>query len=174
MRLHRFQIYLLLLLQVILPSGAPWLHQVLDGQCCSAHPSCPVVDANIHDHSGHSHCCCAHHKHESTSTEEASGQSSGEDSEVPHDCSNCVLCQTLAAPRIVAEIISLPQSDEWIAFVHGEPAADDRAQLLRSLRVPLRESVLSPFGFTPLSRCRRLRRLTSAPAWPLIRSRWIL
>lgn len=122
MRLHRFQIYLLLLLQVILPSGAPWLHQVLDGQCCSAHSSCAVVDANNRNHSGH--CCCAHHKHELKGAEEAGGQSSSEDSSVPHDCSNCVLCQTLAAPRIVAEIITLPQSDEWIAFVHNEPAAD--------------------------------------------------
>jgi hypothetical protein len=124
MRLHRFQIYLLLLLQVILPSGAPWLHQVLNGQCCSAHANCAIDAPNSRNDHGHSHCCCAHLKHELKGAEEANGTSSGEDSNVPHDCSNCVLCQTLAAPRIVAEIISLPQSDEWIAFVHSEPAAD--------------------------------------------------
>ena len=124
MRLHRFQIYILLLLQVILPSGAPWLHQVFDGQCCSAHSHCAADDVNSRNNSVHLHCCCAHHKHESKSAEEASGGSSSEDPEVPHDCSNCVLCQTLAAPRIVAEIVSLPQSDEWVACVQNEPAAD--------------------------------------------------
>ena len=118
MRQYRFQIltWLLILWQLLLPTGAPWLHTVVDGSCCAS--------SNSHDTS----TACCHHRH-SNHAESKCGGLTGEDREVPHDsaphdCSNCAICQAISTPRVLALLIELPVFSEQTGLVSVSTCAD--------------------------------------------------
>lgn len=144
---HRFQnlIKLLIALQLLLPSGAPWLHTVIDGSCCAASvgysPSCCISHSHLHcsgasnrGNAVHSHgnshkdahSCSSHsaskpgHSHRHLHDE----SSPNSDPEQPHDCSNCPVCQAISAPRILALILQLPEVDERIECLATAECAD--------------------------------------------------
>ena len=129
---HRTQYltWLLILWQLLLPSGAPWLHTVVDGSRCSA---------LVQQH--HGTTCCHHHhsdgSHRHTATdcgnshEEPDGQSPSDSR--PHSCSNCAICQAISAPRVLAVLIELPKIVEQTGVTETPKCADP----LLGFRLPL-------------------------------------
>ena len=111
-----FQIlsWLLIFWQLLLPSGAPWLHLLMDGSCCT--DACCVdigiISAKLPETTSHSHSVCQH-AHNDGQCSHSDSQNESE-SETPHDCSNCAVCQALAAPRILAPVVGLPVAGESI------------------------------------------------------------
>lgn len=106
MLLHRTQnlTWLLILWQLLLPSGAPWLHTVVDDSCCASSDAQNTPPT----------CSCHHHSPAKRSTT-AGGQGSSdskESDEKPHDCSKCAICQAIAAPRVLVVLVELPKVSE--------------------------------------------------------------
>jgi hypothetical protein len=104
---------LLILWQLILPCSAPWLHICVEGNCarakCKEFPGSSALKSQASaTHPKHS-CACAHHAKNSP-------QSNHNSKEQPpskaHDCSNCAVCQAIAAPRTLVAIVSLEASVE--------------------------------------------------------------
>jgi hypothetical protein len=120
---HRTQnfTWLLILWQLLLPSGAPWLHTVVDGSCCT-----PLSEQ-------HSETTCCHHHHSTkshcraiadvTKTGKAGDGESSSDS-APHDCSNCAICQAISAPRVLVVLIELPKIVEQTGVIETPQCAD--------------------------------------------------
>jgi len=115
---HRFQnlIKLLTVLQLLLPSGAPWLHTLLDGDCCAhaclsagGKAACPSHGQK------HAHAGCGH-SHASPADASASDPAVPHQPLPlkPHDCSNCAICQAIAAPRILTLVVALPAAIEMV------------------------------------------------------------
>lgn len=123
MLLHRTQkfAWLLIFWQLLLPSGAPWLHTVVDGTCCTAST----------EH--HSETTCCHHHHSAGSHRHAATHCSSsrqeQDGELPsapkpHDCSECAICQAISAPRVLVVLIELPQIAEQTGVIVTPECAD--------------------------------------------------
>jgi len=121
MHLHRTQILtrLLILWQLLLPSGAPWLHTVVDGTCCTTSAEQHSETACCHDHSHGSH---HHAANESSAPPDRDGQSPC--NSTPHDCSNCAICQAISAPRVLAVLIELPKIAEQTGVIETQECAD--------------------------------------------------
>jgi hypothetical protein len=127
MHKHRFQnlIKLLIALQLLLPSGAPWLHTLIDGSCCAV---------GAHSHRGPSPqdahpSWCAHtgcsHSHASHSADNPCGNPAEPAGDTtPHDCSDCPVCQAMAAPRMLALVVVLPLAVELIETLPLPDCAD--------------------------------------------------
>jgi len=120
---HRTQnlTWLLILWQFLLPSGAPWLHTVVDGSCCT--PS-------AEQHSGTT-CCDRHNSTRSLcragadcSDSDNSGGNKSPSNPAPHDCSNCAICQAISAPRVLAVPIELPKIVEQTGVIETPKFAD--------------------------------------------------
>ena len=119
---HRTQnlTWLLILWQLLLPSGAPWLHTVVDGSCCAT---------SVDQHS-ETTCCCHHHSNDShRHASNDCGSSQNSDGEVPsdqtpHDCSNCAICQAISAPRVLAVLIELPKIAEQTGVIESPECTD--------------------------------------------------
>ena len=104
---------LLILWQLLLPCSAPWLHTCIQGWC--AHTNCEepsgssALNAQASATPSKHSCACAHHA-------KSSPQSNRDSKEQPpaksHDCSNCAVCQAIAAPRTLVAIVSLEASVE--------------------------------------------------------------
>ena len=119
---HRAQnlTWLLILWQLLLPSGAPWLHTVVDGSCCTT-----AVEQ-------HSETTCCHHHHLNDSHRRAAndcrshhdhdGQSPSDSK--PHDCSSCAICQAISAPRVLAALVELPKIAEQTGVIETPECAD--------------------------------------------------
>lgn len=130
---HRFQILsvLLIALQLLIPSGAPWLHLCVESGCCaaaSAGDSAAHSESNTLLVSQSSNAACRHHSHcrHSCRTQEIVEESSHQESEEPqpHDCSNCPVCQTIAAPRTLAALLQLPAIAETVELIPVVNSAD--------------------------------------------------
>ncbi len=109
--------WLLILWQLLLPSGAPWLHSVVDGSCCA---SSGVENAPPT-------CSCRHHSERSHAHDSGHGPGSSDSKESdqkPHDCSNCAICQSIAAPRVLAVLIELPKIAEQTSVIETPECAD--------------------------------------------------
>ncbi len=116
---HRTQIltWLLVCWQLLLPSGAPWLHTVVDGSCCASSDSQNAAPT----------CCCHHHSAGSHSHAPAEGQESSDSKqsdEKPHDCSNCAICQAISAPRVLVALVELPKIAEQTGVIETPECAD--------------------------------------------------
>jgi len=119
--------WLLITWQLLLPSGAPWLHTLIDGSCCV--DSCSVAKDGIstdcestkthHSHSG----CLRSHGAGETSHSHLENELESEPN-APHDCSNCAVCQAIAAPRVVAAFVVLPVEIEQIEIFPIAECAD--------------------------------------------------
>lgn len=120
---HRTQnlTWLLILWQLLLPSGAPWLHPVVDGSCCTSSTE------------QHSETTCCHHHHSSRSHCRAPADCSDSDKSVggespsnpaPHDCANCAICQAISAPRVLVGLIELPKIVEQTGVIEMPSCAD--------------------------------------------------
>ena len=124
---HRFQnlIKLLIAVQLLLPSGAPWLHTLIDGSRCASagsfSGSCCVAPSHIHRCTSRST-----HKHSHGNKSAPLHQHSPTDSEPqqPHNCSDCPVCQAICAPRILALILQLPEFDEQVGCLYFGECAD--------------------------------------------------
>lgn len=100
--------------QLVLPSSAPWLHSLMEGNCC--------VDDTAGSEHDHSHGTCHHHVHKPAET---AGNQTPERSPVTHhDCSECALCQAISAPRILTGPIDLPTLSETAPFFAVAVCAD--------------------------------------------------
>lgn len=149
---HRFQnlIKLLIALQLLLPSGAPWLHTLIDGSCCASSGSssgaccdnashghkhsCGSRTTHKHSHGAHSHEHPPAESHAGSNHSKSPNQHSDSDShdqtptdsepEQPHDCSNCPICQAISAPRILALILQLPEADDQVECLCIAECAD--------------------------------------------------
>jgi hypothetical protein len=120
---HRTQIFTWLLIcwQLLLPSGAPWLHTMVDGSCCATSNPQPASTPCCQQH--HSHCADSHAKAKSDVADPDDRDLPTPDS-LPHDCSNCVICQAIAAPRALASVIELPAFSELTEIVSVIGCAD--------------------------------------------------
>jgi hypothetical protein len=104
---------LLILWQLILPCSAPWLHTCIE-DCCAQTKCEETSDSSglktpaSATHSRHS-CACAHHAKNSPQSNQDSNEQAPAKS---HDCSNCAVCQAIAAPRTLVAIVSLEASVE--------------------------------------------------------------
>ncbi len=104
---------LLILWQLLLPCSAPWLHICIKGRCARTNCEEPRGSSALKTQtsatpSKHS-CACAHHvKIASKSSQDSKEQPPAK----PHDCSNCAVCQAIAAPRTLVAIVSLEASVE--------------------------------------------------------------
>ena len=104
---------LLILWQLILPCSAPWLHTCIEEYCAAAKcdESSDASSLNVQaspTHSKHS-CACSHHPKNAPQSNENSNKQPPAKS---HDCSNCAVCQAIAAPRTLVAIVSLEASVE--------------------------------------------------------------
>jgi len=111
--------WLLILWQLLLPSGAPWLHTVVDGSCCA---SSDVQNASPT-------CSCCHHStgsHAHASSEGQKSSDSKRSDEKPHDCSNCAICQAIAAPRVLVVLVELPKISEFTGVIETPECRDPR------------------------------------------------
>lgn len=125
---HRFQnlIKLLIALQLLLPSGAPWLHTLLDGTCCAhacgdsvSKSACSLHDhVDVHAHCGHAHPCSA----DQDLSDPAGPQQSPPLQ--PHDCSNCAICQAIAAPRMMNVVLAVAAAIETVEHLTFTECAD--------------------------------------------------
>lgn len=116
---HRTQIFtwLLVLWLLLLPSGAPWLHTVVDISCCATSKA----------QSTSTKCC--HHHHRDGGDSDGTAKCVVPQAEdhglplrqpAPHDCSNCPVCQAIAAPRVLALVVELtvfPERTELISVI---------------------------------------------------------
>lgn len=110
-----FQIFspLLILWQLILPCSAPWLHTCVEQYCASAEcdesfdPSSLNAQGSA-KHSKHS-CACSHH---AKIVPQSHRYSKEQPPAKSHDCSNCAVCQAIAAPRTLVAIVSVEASVE--------------------------------------------------------------
>jgi len=116
---------LLILWQLFLPCSAPWLHTCVEPSC--AHTACatgvkcsssPVAENSRSK--AHSCRCSCHHLTENSTNDGSHGKPPGE----PHDCSSCALCQAIAAPRILASLVSLPSCEDLIEVLRVAECAD--------------------------------------------------
>lgn len=106
---------LLILWQLLLPCSAPWLHICIEDACAEAKcEESPGVSGRKTQASatpsGHS-CSCSHHAKNSPQSLPDSREQCPARS---HDCSNCAVCQALAAPRTLVAIVSLEASVEFM------------------------------------------------------------
>lgn len=109
--------WLLILWQLLLPSGAPWLHSNVDGSCCAS--------ADVENTPPT--CSCRHHSSKSHTHASADGPTSSgskQSDEAPHDCTNCAICQAIAAPRVLAVLIELPSVVEQTSVIETPECAD--------------------------------------------------
>ena len=122
---RRFQILSLLLIswQLLVPSGAPWLHTLIDGGC-SAVTSEKGRSEGIGEKHSHVLSACCHVHHSATGPHSHSHDSSDPTENKPHDCSNCAICQAIAAPRIVADFVVLPVTIDRIEALSVADCAD--------------------------------------------------
>ena|GEM_PF-800942 len=116
---------LLILWQLFLPCSAPWSHSCLGVAC--AHTGCGTAaesssSAVVKDARAGTHSCrCAFHGFSETPTE---GDADEKSDREPHDCSSCALCQAIAAPRILASLVSLPSCEDLIEVLRVAECAD--------------------------------------------------
>ena len=120
---HRTQnlTWLLILWQLLLPSGAPWLHTVVDGSCCT--PAAEQHSDTTCCHRHHSHGSHSHAAADCRGTDKSWSDQSPSDP-APHDCSNCAICQAISAPRVLVVLIELPQIVEQTGVVETPQCAD--------------------------------------------------
>jgi len=100
---------LLILWQLILPCCAKWLHGS-SVACCALTVSgdaCHSAGGDAKPHSKRS-CSCSRHGAELPQSD----PDSQERQQKPHDCSNCAVCQAIAAPRTLATIVALEASGQ--------------------------------------------------------------
>jgi len=128
MQQRRFQIlsWLLISWQLLIPSAAPWLHTLTDGSVCADGRSV-VKDSKLansceavsQSHSGcsHSHRTCSHSHSGSESESEHAPNA-------PHDCSNCAVCQAIAAPRVLTTLLTLPVAVDRIEILSIAACSD--------------------------------------------------
>lgn len=113
---HRFQnlIRLLALLQLLLPSGSPWLHTVFDSACCESKVGCASpADVSLERTScAHSHSHCCDHFSPQNGGNSGHGHHHSDHDSRPHNCANCAVCQAIAAPRILSPVVVLPTLPE--------------------------------------------------------------
>jgi hypothetical protein len=125
MHQRRFQIlaWLLISWQLFVPSGAPWVHTLLDENCCAN----KCGEFNAPDPAGkhaHSHTGCLHlHGTHSRSHAQSDGDSDPTGQE-PHDCSNCPVCLAIAAPRLLTALVSMPIQVDQIEVLPVAECAD--------------------------------------------------
>jgi hypothetical protein len=116
----QFATWTLLILQVLLPSSAPWLHYFGEAACCVATASKEVAPS----------CKCHHHADSqpdrATKCADSPAAEGGEspDDSPPHDCTDCAICQAIAAPRILALLVELPVLCEQTATISVPECAD--------------------------------------------------
>lgn len=129
MQRRSFQLlsWLLISWQLLLPSGAPWLHTVIEVGGCT--DSCSVAKAGIAKDSEstktpHSHAGCSHPHHVGETSHSHSESESNPEPNAPHDCSNCAVCQAIAAPRMLAAVVVLRVEIEQIEVVSIAECAD--------------------------------------------------
>jgi hypothetical protein len=122
---RRFQIlsWLLISWQLLVPSGAPWLHTLIDGGC-SAETCETGRSEGIGDQHSHVHSACRHAHHSATGPHSHSHGSSDPAKNKTHDCSNCAVCQAIAAPRIVCHFVVLPVTIDRIEILSIAHCAD--------------------------------------------------
>jgi hypothetical protein len=128
---HRFQILasLLITLQLLIPSGAPWLHLHVESDCCAL-----AAESSRHEETQdpthrHSADTCSHQHSQCQPTcgdqcEPRSNTGSGKSDSEPHDCSNCPVCQAIAAPRTITCLIELPAVADRIELLSVCDSAD--------------------------------------------------
>ena len=101
---------LLILWQLILPCSAPWLHTCIEGSCAQTNCEESSGSFGLKAQASAKHsCACAHHAKNSPQSHHDSKEQSPAKS---HDCSNCAVCQAIAAPRTLVAIVSLEASVE--------------------------------------------------------------
>lgn len=146
MPLHRFHnlIRLMIVLQLVLPSGAPWLHSVIDDHCCA---QTTVAGEPHHDHRCHHHhganeenshresCSVFQNRNSLTEKPDCSHEQSDTDhGPFPfHNCSRCSICQAIAAPGVLPILISVCIPSERIELL---PRRDIGAPVSCALRYP--------------------------------------
>ena len=131
MQTRRFQILILLLvaLQLLIPAAAPWLHSIIE---CGAVHSCtstPAFDSvSTHRHErARPHCaagCCHEHSAVAGKLSTTSPGGHHSDQEPPHDCSQCAICQAIAAPRILTSVVEISAAPEQIVPLIVPACAD--------------------------------------------------
>jgi hypothetical protein len=124
---HRTQnfTWLLILWQLVLPLSAPCLHTLSGDGCantCSSREtlvqaSCDI--SQIAHGTRHIQCGC----HCGTGNFRSPSEKSSP-SRAPHDCSNCSICQAIAAPRTLATIVEIATSEHIIATIASISCAD--------------------------------------------------
>ena len=116
---------LLILWQLILGCSAPWLHTVTVSTCAGitgekhSHDTCdqnrPVSKKPA------APCRCRFH-HGSEEPLENSADDGCPDK--PHDCSNCRVCQAIAAPRTLVTIVEVEACEYFFASLDVAECAD--------------------------------------------------
>jgi hypothetical protein len=152
MPLHRFHnlIRLMIVLQLVLPSGAPWLHTVIDDHCCAKTTASgePNHAHRCHHHhhgadehwadEGKSHrepCSASQNRNSLTEKPDCShDQSDPDHGPFPfHNCSRCSICQAIAAPGVLPILIGVCIPAERIELL---PRRDIGAPVSCDLRSP--------------------------------------
>lgn len=104
---------LLILWQLIIPCSAPWLHTCIEGSCaqtsCEEASGSLFLNAQVSTSQSKHSCTCSHHAKNAPQTKPDSNEQPPSKS---HDCSNCAVCQAIAAPRTLVAIVSLEASVE--------------------------------------------------------------
>lgn len=135
---------LLILWQLILSCSAPWLHSCIQGCCVAAECEKPCDSARLVARVSLTRvkqvCSCLHH---AKSAPKNAPESRDQRPAKSHDCSNCAVCQAIAAPRTLVAIVSLEASVETSEALAFTDCSD-----------PL-------IGFDLATRCRAPPRLTS-------------
>ena len=117
----QFATWTLLILQLLLPSSAAWLHAIDGGSCCVKIDTKQVATScGCHHHRGGSH---QHRATKCIDSPAPDGSDSPDDS-APHDCANCAICQAIAAPRVLALNIDLPVLSEQTSTIFIPECAD--------------------------------------------------
>ena len=124
--------WLLILWQLLLPSGAPWLHTVVDGSCCTTPGEQHSKTTCCHQHHSHESDrdagkACSSHKHRDgqlSCGEQAPFEGQSPANSPPHDCTNCAICQAISAPRVLTGLVELPKIAEQIGVIETPECAD--------------------------------------------------
>ena len=128
---HRFRILtpLLILWQILLPLCAYALHDCVDALCAGGSCDSARSERSENYASGLGCCRCRFHRG-SADSEEDSEEHLPEHEK--HDCSNCSICQAIAAPRILVTTLEVTRSAHLIGLI----SVWDRSDPMLGFRLP--------------------------------------
>lgn len=116
---------LLILWQLFLGCSAPWLHTVTVGTCAAStghkrlQNTC-APESPLTKKPGRSCGCGFQHRSEKP-LENSAGDGPPEK---PHDCSNCQVCQAIAAPRTLVTIVEVEACEYFFLSLDVAECAD--------------------------------------------------